>query len=137
MTPGEARSARDELEAARRVLRQARSLLDDDELDGATNRLYYAAFHAARAALTVLGLHSRSHYGMINLLEENYGQADLLRELFKNRGLADYSPGKFAATREQVEAWAASTQAFVERCHSIVEEAVARGPDEPDPPPDV
>lgn len=57
--------------------------------------------------------------------------------LFDVRGKADYEPEKYDTSaadlnRQIEEAWA-----FIERCRSVVDEAIARGPDEPDPPPDL
>lgn len=51
-----------EMERARRVLRSAWTLLPDDP-GSAANRTYYAAFHAAKAALLSVGERPRTHSG--------------------------------------------------------------------------
>lgn len=53
------------MEKARRDLRSARMLLDDDDPDGAVNRAYYAMFHAASAALALRGEACATHAGVI------------------------------------------------------------------------
>lgn len=50
---------------ARRSLRSARVLLDDDDPQGAANRAFYAMFHAATAALVVRGERVATHAGLI------------------------------------------------------------------------
>lgn len=137
MTPGEAANARQELEIADDALRIGRLALGEGVLRDATSRLYYAAFHAARATLTIADLHSRTHSGLINLFRRTYGEADLLDTLLDKRARADYSIAEFDSSREDVDEWARDVERFIARCRRIVEDAVTNGPDEPDPPPDL
>ena len=54
-----------EIETARTALADARLLLDHGgSTEGVVNRLYYACFHAARAALYSRGEQPRSHGGV-------------------------------------------------------------------------
>lgn len=137
MTPGEAQRAHRELEAAEGALREAALLLDAGALQGAASRLYYAVFHAARAALTVRGLYAKTHSGQITLFERTFGAAPILEQLFTLRGRADYALERFEASADDLRARSDEASAFLDRCRAVVEEALARGPDEPDPPPDL
>lgn len=137
MTPGQAERAEGELRAAREALEVGRIALERNLLRDATSRLYYAAFHAARAALVVRGLHVKTHSGLTSLFAETYGSAAILSTLLQRRGEADYSFEEFAWPREAVGRAADDAEGFVERCERIVREALEEGPDEPDPPPDL
>jgi len=46
---------------AKRALRSARSLLDEDDIEGAVNRAYYAAFDAVTALLILDGRKFKRH----------------------------------------------------------------------------
>jgi uncharacterized protein (UPF0332 family) len=55
------------IERARRMLSAARDNLRLGHVDTAVSRAYYAAFHAAEAALRIEGQEPRSHQGLKNL----------------------------------------------------------------------
>jgi uncharacterized protein (UPF0332 family) len=61
------------MEKAHRAVRSARKLLGDGDLDGATNRAYYAMFHAARAALCQRGIETddKKHGTIIGLFGQH------------------------------------------------------------------
>lgn len=136
MTPGQLEEAEAELSRASGALGEARLLLGADAMEGAVSRLYYAVFHAARAALLVRGLSSKTHSGQIRLFIQTFGDAPVLGRMLELRGRADYELGDFVATREAIERELGEAEAFLERCGAIIAEATARGPDEPDPPAD-
>jgi uncharacterized protein (UPF0332 family) len=136
VTPGEAELARRELDLADEALRGARLLLDAGERRGGASRLYYSAFHAARAALAVAGLYAKTHSGQIGLFTATFGPAPLLGSLLELRAEADYGREAFTTSVEELRALCADAEDFLARCRTIVEDALARGPDEPDAPPD-
>ena len=82
-------------------------------------------------------MHSRTHRGLIELFQREFGNEPLLSTLFEVRGAADYDPQKYETTADGLAEHIRRAEAFLERCRGIVDEAVARGPDEPDPPPDL
>lgn len=137
MTPGQSDRAQSELRAADEALEAGRLALGRGLLRDATSRLYYAAFHAARAALTVKGIHAKTHSGLTSLFAETYGSAPILSTLLERRGEADYSFEEFGWSAEQVGRAATDAEAFLDRCRRIVDEALEEGPDEADPPPDL
>jgi hypothetical protein len=53
------------------------------------------------------------------------------------RARADYELGEVTLARETIGRHLADAERFLARCANTVEEASARGPDEPDPPPDL
>lgn len=92
-----------ELRKAQTTLREAESLLEGGFCDGAANRLYYAAFHAARASVWKVKPDARlkSHKGVRALYAREVvrqGKAPaefstLLGRLDTDRGQADYGGG--------------------------------------------
>lgn len=136
MTPGEVDEAHAELDRARQALDAARLLLDAASTEGAAGRLYYAAFHATRAALLVRGLSAKTHSGQIGLFVETYGATPLLGRLLAVRARADYEVGQSVVTLQMIQGHVEDVERLLARCADIVERAAAPGPDEPDPPPD-
>jgi len=112
-------------------------LIEAGDLMGGTNRLYYAAFHAARAAVGLKGVYSKTHSGLIGLYAQTFGPAPLLQELFELRQLADYSRQPVKISPQDLDAKILETDVFVRRCSQWVNDALVKGPDEPDPPPDL
>ena len=89
-----------ELASAKERLAAARLLLDKGKLPDAVNRIYYAAFHAARAVMTALGRpEAKTHSGLISefslwvvrpgILEAR--DASALRRSFEARETSDYT----------------------------------------------
>lgn len=88
-----------ELQKAEAALRAARALADLGLWDDAVSRAYYAAYHAATAALFAAGLQARTHKGTHDLLFQHYvAPGKLARKTSKDlaalqrfREQADYS----------------------------------------------
>ncbi len=116
----------------------AELLLDAGNRAGAANRLYYAAFHAARAALATKGRYAKTHTGLISSFAQTFGEVPVLKKLFGIRAVADYGPAeRFVETIDDLLRYRDDAKAFIDRCRAIVDEAGSRGPDESDPPPDL
>jgi uncharacterized protein (UPF0332 family) len=116
---------------ARRSAASAKLLFDDDDLNGACNRAYYAMFDAARAAVLAGGepVNSeaiKTHSGLVaafilhvikpGLIQAQYGRS--LRQVDQIRLIADYSDE--GVDRER--GWSAIEQAnhFIEAVGSYV-----------------
>ncbi|MGI9032337.1 MAG: HEPN domain-containing protein [Acidimicrobiales bacterium] len=127
MTPGQGERARQDLALAHQALGGTRLLLDAGALEDAASRAYYAAFHASRAALTVVGRHAKTHSGQITLFVEVYGTAPVLGRLQTMRAAADYGSERLRRTGQDLAAAIADADAFVARCQSIVDQALAAG----------
>ena len=65
---------------ASETLLEAKLLFETGHFNGSVNRLYYAAFYAARALLAIKGLDSSKHSGVISLFNGEFlqGQAPVL-----------------------------------------------------------
>lgn len=137
MTPGESERATSELSDARDALRAAVILFDEGLTADGISRLYYATFHAARSALTSRSVWAKTHSGQIDRFRATFGAAPVLVELFNARLQADYGEGRFIIDEAKRLSLVSDAQDFVERCQRLVEEQLAAGPDEPDPPPDL
>jgi uncharacterized protein (UPF0332 family) len=136
VTPGQSELATEDQRRSESALAEARLLLEAGAREGASSRLYYAAFHAVRALLTLQGRHAKTHSGLITLYQRVYGPTPLLGRLFDLRGSADYAREPFTTTVEEIELLVVETAAFVARSRLAVDGAQAAGADEPDPPPD-
>lgn len=102
--------ARFRVNRAKETLSETRLLLDAGHLNGAVNRLYYAAFYAARAILATKGLDSSKHSGVISLFNREFVKEGIiprvhgktLTKAFKLRSEGDYQDFK-SFTREEIE----------------------------------
>ena len=126
MADREHEDARAELAMARDALADARVLVDGDgTAAGAVNRLYYAAFHAAQAALYEVGENPTSHghvqqlFGQRLVLEgeATREQGRLLGDLYDYRREADYGGGEPSV---DVEALLEKVVTFVDRMDTFV-----------------
>jgi uncharacterized protein (UPF0332 family) len=116
---------------AERTLAAARTLLRDEDTEGACNRAYYAMYYAAQAALLAAGIAEpengyKSHHGLISAFGKHLvlsGQVDqtLGRSINKVqhfRQLADYTGDPFPLEDatwavEQAEVFVAAMRARV------------------------
>lgn len=137
MTPGQGQFAQQEIRRALRALNTAERILESRAFEDAISRIYYATFHAARAALAVRDLFSRTHSGQIKMFQETFGAAPSLTQIFQQRVAADYGLTPYEPVANDVQRWLDDARAFVERCRGIVEAATEAGATEPDPPPDL
>ena len=116
------------LTKAEQAAESARVLLDLGDLEGATNRAYYATFHAARAALAAVGVVPdgiKTHSTVIGLFGRHLVQAGhldathgrLLNRCQQLRALADYDVTGLSS--ETVEAAVNGAAAFVAAVRSL------------------
>lgn len=103
--------AHQELERARDALTDARVLLaGEGTVAGVLNRLYYAAFHGAQAALYARGRNPSSHghvrqqFGQYLVLsgEVSREKGRLLGRLYYHRQAADYGDGPPAVNLDEL-----------------------------------
>ena len=127
MTPDVATLARHRLAMAREALRDADYLLERQAYKGAVNRLYYAAFHAARALLATRQLDSARHSGIIALFQREFVKPGLidaevsrgLPRAFETRLEVDY--GDYAeVTAGDAQRIRASTLALLDACETLL-----------------
>ncbi|MDY6773612.1 MAG: HEPN domain-containing protein [Candidatus Nanohaloarchaea archaeon] len=94
------------------------------------NRLYYASFYAAKAALLAVGEEPKTHRGTANLLfQVLYQEKDMVKKdtaaflstIQRKRDEADYQT-EFDDTVEDVEDTEKKAKEFINRMKDIVEE---------------
>jgi uncharacterized protein len=96
--PEVAALARHRMAQAGETLAEADQLLASQALRGAVNRLYYAAFYAARALLATRELDAARHTGLITLFQQHFVKTGLvpaetgrvLARAFEKRQNSDY-----------------------------------------------
>lgn len=119
--------ARHRIGRAHEALDEANLLIEQRHFAGALNRLYYAAFYAARALLATKTLDSSRHSGVIALFQEHFvktglistGVARALPRAFEKRQTSDY--GDFSEpTGEEVLSLRDQVRAFVASCEKFV-----------------
>ncbi len=118
------------VERCRSALESARELLDSEHYDDSASRAYYAAFHAAAAALLTKGLRFTKHKGLIaavhrdlvrpGLLSTDAGRA--LGKLFELRDTGDYGGIERVTARAARDA-VALAESFVDETLRLVEGA--------------
>ena len=121
--------AQHRLARAHTALREADLLIEQKHFSGALNRVYYAAFYAARALLATRNLDSSRHSGVIALFQEHFVRTGLvstdvaraLPRAFEKRQTSDYgdfsepSSAEVLSLRDQV-------QVLVRSCEQVVRE---------------
>lgn len=98
------------LEKAENTFLEGDQLLKLGSYNGAINRYYYAAFHAARALLATENLDSAKHSGVISLFNREFVKTGVISKkasktlsfIFTLRSEADYDDFK-SFTFEEVE----------------------------------
>jgi len=120
--------ARHRLAQAHETLAEAEQLLASQALRGAVNRLYYAAFYAARALLALREVDAARHSGVISLFQQHYVKTGLvaaetgkiLARAFEKRQNSDYED---FATVEPADAQdlASAVQTFVDTCTLLLD----------------
>jgi uncharacterized protein (UPF0332 family) len=122
--------ARHRLARARTALDEADLLLAQGRCSGALNRVYYAAFYAARATLATVNADSSRHSGTIALFQQHFVRtgvipadtAKALPRAFEKRQTTDY--GDFSEpTRDEVASLRDQVQAFIAACQDVVDRA--------------
>ena len=122
---------REEMKKAEHSLKAAQKLIEENLLDDAISRAYYAVFHSARAALKAKGIETKTHQGLISqfalhlvkpgLLEEEYG--DILRQEKEDRETGEYE--SFASfSLEEAEKLTKDAEKFLIRVQNFLKSLV-------------
>jgi len=101
-------------ESAEKMLIAAKTLLDIKDYSSATNRSYYAVFHAMRSILALENLDFKKHSGVIShftlnyIKPEKFGESSkqlskIISHLFQLRGQADYEDFFVVSKKEVAE----------------------------------
>jgi uncharacterized protein len=113
---------------AHAALHEADLLIEQQLFGGALNRVYYAAFYAARGLLATRSLDSSRHSGVISLFQEHFVRTGLvptetaraLARAFEKRQTSDY--GDFSEpSSDEVLSLRGQVEAFVRACEQAVQ----------------
>jgi uncharacterized protein (UPF0332 family) len=118
------------LQRAREALGDAQSDLEQERLNSAANRIYYAMFYAAIAVLAMRNLSSSRHSGAIALFYKHFVQsgefpAEIAQHLGRalemrtNTDYKDFSVPDSAKIREEF----GHAQAFVQKVEELIRAA--------------
>ena len=119
--------ARHRLSRAHTALKEADILIEQGQSGGAINRIYYAAFHAARALLALHRLDSSRHSGVIALFQRHFVKTGIVPEevarvlprAFTKRQVSDY--GDFTETSaDEVRPLRDEVQRFINACEAAL-----------------
>lgn len=116
------------LEKADEKLDAARALLAAAHFEDAVSRAYYAAYHAARAALLAEGHAPRTHHGVVSLFGQHLvrsGRIDvrlgrLLATLKDDREASDYE-ALASVDRRLAESSISSAEEIVQAIRALLE----------------
>ena len=117
------------MERAAESLASAQLLLDSSFYDDAVSRAYYAMFYAAKAALEVINIETRSHAGVINQFALHFiksGRLDsqystMLTQAFQARQASDYDMQANTVSFE-AESVIANAEQFVIKIKDLLSE---------------
>ena len=114
------------LKRAEKALKSARILLENDELEDAVSRAYYAMFHAAKALLFSRNLIPKTRRGTITFFSELVKEgvvkaefADMLRRAFDMRQKGDYEVYAVFG-RDEVGDLIKSAETFIEEIKRLL-----------------
>ena len=124
-----AEKVRAHMEKGRQALRSSRTLLDSDDAEGSINRTYYAAYHAATAALLCVGEEARTHKGTHLLFQRRFvktGQfpkrlgglatrAQELRERADYKAITRFDTAAAEDLLREIEAFVEEAEALIRR----------------------
>ena len=99
------------MEQAKRCIRSAKVLADDEDYKGAANRSYYAIFHCMRAVLALEGKDFSKHSGVSAYFRKEYIKtgifavelSDMIKEAFDIRSDSDYDDYYLISRQEVLE----------------------------------
>ncbi len=143
MIPDRASVVRYRLERAQESLAEAHLLLDAGHTNTFVNRLYYACFYAASAALLAKDKVATSHGRLRSLVHQHLVKPGLLSvdmgrfydTLFDNRQKGDYADFvRFDA--HEVQGWFERATELVQHLRAVAEELLTSEPQPPAPTPD-
>ena len=120
--------ARHRFQRARETFQDGVALLERGAVSSAVNRLYYAAFYAARALLATEGLDASRHSGVITLFGQRFVKngiippeiAKALPRSFEKRLDTDYEDFS-AIDQKEAETVRQDVERFLQTCEQVLE----------------
>lgn len=131
MTSEERHYLRYRMTRAVESLEVARLALENNHLQDAVNRLYYACFYVVTALLQTRGLASAKHSGVRALFNQNWIKTGALpratgrfyQEIFERRQEGDYAD-RVTFVHDDVSAWMRTAEEFVSAIEVLIEDHI-------------
>ncbi|HLP48730.1 MAG TPA: HEPN domain-containing protein [Candidatus Kapabacteria bacterium] len=117
------------MEKAKRSIRAAKGLIEDEDYDFASSRIYYAIFYAMEAVLLTRNISSSKHTGVISQFNQFYIKegifpksfSKIISRLFRERQEGDY--GFYVdISEEDILIDVKSAEFFLERINKYLKE---------------
>jgi uncharacterized protein (UPF0332 family) len=121
------------LHRAEKALRSSKLLFENDELEDAVSRAYYAMYHATRALLFSKGKIIKTHTGLLTLFGEHIVKrkvldkefAVVLRKAFNLRQKSDYE--LYAElSKESVEEVITDAEKFISKIKEVLSKTTTK-----------
>lgn len=120
--------ARHRMDRAYQTLSEGEHLIAEGASIGAVNRLYYAAFYAARSLLATQRLDSSKHSGVISLFHKHFVKTSLFNRdtaktpsrSFEKRQTSDYADYASIALAD-VRALHEEVRGFIDECQRVLD----------------
>ncbi len=117
------------IEQAKRCIRSAKILADDEDYKGSANRSYYAIFHCMRSVLALEGKDFSKHSAVSAYFRKEYVKtgifdvemSDIIKEAFDVRSDSDYDD-YYLISKEEVLEQIKNAQIFFEQTNKYLEE---------------
>lgn len=119
------------MEQAKRCIRSAKVLADDEDYKGAANRSYYAIFHCMRSVLALEGKDFSKHSGVSAYFRKEYIKtgifdielSDIIKEAFDVRSDSDYDD-YYLISKEEVLEQIGNAEVFYQKVSGYLKQKI-------------
>lgn len=116
------------MDQAKRCIRSAKVLAEDEDYKGAANRSYYAIFHCMRGVLALEGKDFSKHSGVSAYFRKEYIKtgifdielSDIIKEAFDVRSDSDYDD-YYLISKEEVLEQIGNAEIFYQKVNEYLE----------------
>ena len=119
------------MDQAKRCIRSAKVLAEDEDYKGAANRSYYAIFHCMRSVLALEGKDFSKHSGVSAYFRKEYIKtgifdielSDIIKEAFDVRSDSDYDD-YYLISKEEVLGQIGNAEIFYQKVNEYLEQKI-------------
>lgn len=120
------------MDQAKRCIRSAKVLAEDEDYKGAANRSYYAIFHCMRGVLALEGKDFSKHSGVSAYFRKEYIKtgifdielSDIIKEAFDVRSDSDYDD-YYLISKEEVLEQIGNAEIFYQKVNEYLEQKIS------------
>ncbi len=119
------------MDQAKRCIRSAKVLAEDEDYKGAANRSYYAIFHCMRSVLALESKDFSKHSGISAYFRKEYIKtgifdielSDIIKETFDIRSDSDYDD-YYLISKEEVLEQIENAEIFYQKVHKYLKQKI-------------